>query len=156
MGRGCELGEHALLFELEECAASCVTAQNAIVSDVDISTACTVSSRTALPRKRSKSAVIIELIVQELITVLQLKEQLLNSWELFSSIPIPVGDSQGDEEAVASASKPKSLHHIRLRDAKVAGSGGSGPLLRNERMLSRCLLGICDGRKLTVEVHCSK
>lgn len=102
----------------------------------------TNSATTSVAPSSEKAACPRQLIVHELITVLQLKQQLLDEWDTELSTggsnPLP--------------SKPKSPHHIRLRDVKVPGSSGLGTLLRNERVLARCLPGISDERKISLMV----
>ena len=102
----------------------------------------TNSATTSVAPSSEKAACPRLLIVHELITVLQLKQQLLDEWDTELSTrgsnPLP--------------SKPKSPHHIRLRDVKVPGSSGLGTLLRNERVLARCLPGISDERKISLMV----
>lgn len=138
-GQGCAVGEHFLYFDCksEEANHTSDVGNMSIVTNTD-----TNSATTSVAPSSEKPACPRQLIVHELITVLQLKQQLLDEWdtELSSrgSNPLP--------------SKPNSPHHIRLRDVKVPGSSGLGTLLRNERVLARCLPGISDGRKISLMV----
>lgn len=125
------MGEHFLMFECE--------------ADVSSSTAACGSppSSSALSvKKKTRSTFLTKMIVQESLTVMQLKELLLASWDAL----VP------SEEGLVLPPKPPSVHHIRLRDAKVPGSSGLGTFMRSERVLFRCLLGISDGRKIVVQV----
>lgn len=138
-GQGCAVGEHFLHFDCksEEANHTSDVGSTGIVTSTN-----TNSATTSVAPSSEKPACPRQLIVHELITVQQLKQQLLDEWdtELSSggSNPLP--------------SKPKSPHHIRLRDVKVPGSSGLGTLLRNERVLARCLPGISDGRKISLMV----
>jgi hypothetical protein len=142
-GQGCAVGEHFLHFDCKSEEANHTSDAGSIGMSIGIVTNTnTNSATTSVAPSSEKPASSRQLIVHELITVLQLKQQLLNEWdtELSSggSNPLP--------------SKPKSPHHIRLRDVKVPGSSGLGTLLRNERVLARCLPGISDGRKISLMV----
>ena len=127
-------------FDFKSEQAHPVTSNEGIIATKSTATGDAVSSTETLACTR-------QLIVHELITVLQLKQQLLDGWDSvmssMNSNPLP--------------SKPKSPHHIRLRDVKVPGSSGLGTLLRNERVLARCISGISDGRKIglmVTQLHC--
>lgn len=134
MGQGCGLGEHFLIFECEAEVSSSTAAR--------VTTA-TTATTTSLPvRKKMRSTFVTKLIVHEALTVMQLKELLLSSWD--SMLP--------SEEGLSLPPTPLSANHIRLRDAKVPGSSGLGTFMRSERVLYRCLLGISDGRKIVVQV----
>jgi len=108
--------------------------------------------------------------VFETLTVLQLKELLLEKWsemELDSSTsasspppspssrtdaavaaPLPPGeDSDAGDRTKLLPATPLSPHFLRLRDKTPTGT-----ILRNDRVLSRCLLGLSDGRKVCVQV----
>lgn len=74
--------------------------------------------------------------VKERMSVLQLKEKLVSSWN-------EIQGANGD------LPPPPSAHHIRLRDGKVGAQ--SGPL-RDERAVGKCLLGMSDGRKVIIQV----
>lgn len=86
--------------------------------------------------------VLSELRVREKHTILQLKQQILENWDSLTA----------KARAVAGAvvpPTPASANHFRLRDGKNVQA--SGPL-RNDRILSRCLLQIADGRRVIVQV----
>jgi hypothetical protein len=142
-GQGCAVGEHFLHFDCKSEEANHTSDVGSIgISMVTNTNSNTESATTSVAPSSAQSACPRQLIVHELITVLQLKQQLLYEWDIKlssgGSNPLP--------------SKPKSPHHIRLRDVKVPGSSGLGTLLRNERVLARCLPGISDGRKISLMV----
>jgi hypothetical protein len=131
MGQGCGVGEHFLMFELEADVPSSIVAR-------------LTPPPTGLPvKKKTRSTFLTKMIVHEALTVMQLKELLLASWEIL----------EPSEEGLVPPPKPQSVHHIRMRDAKVPGSSGLGTFMRSERVLYRCLLGISDGRKIVVQVR---
>jgi hypothetical protein len=126
------MGEHFLMFELD--------------ADSSSSTVARVTPPTAgIPlKKKTRSTCVAKMIVHEALTVMQLKELLLASWDTLAIEP--------SEEGLLLPPKPQSVHHIRMRDAKVPGNSGLGTFMRSERVLYRCLLGISDGRKIIVQV----
>ena len=94
-------------------------------------------------------------------TILQLKEQILKNWSclvtnLEKEKQLLVTTAQDNSNSailmldkVIKNGVPPSVNHIRLRDGKNAQA--SGPL-RNDRILSRCLLGLFDGRKIIIQI----
>ena len=135
-GQGCAVGEHFLHFDFKSEEAHPMIN----IESSSIVTNCTAAC--GAPPSSEKSTCTRKLIVHELITVLQLKQQLLDDWDtaIFSGNTCPL------------PSKPKCPHHIRLRDVKIPGSSGLGTLLRNERVLARCISGMSDGRKISLMV----
>lgn len=127
MGIGCKMGEFLLKFE------------------IDVST---VAEPTAAPVNFG------ELKVREKMTVAAVKELVLKQWSSLQTTPAPA-----------------TIQHIRLKDGKskvccgivlpihflivvfyvAAKTLHSGPL-REERMISRCLLNLEDGRKIVMQV----
>jgi hypothetical protein len=72
--------------------------------------------------------------------VSELKKQIWESWDqLYTS-------------KLESEARPQSSQHIRLRDGKQAGSILSSTILRDQRQLGKCLLGLQDGRRVYLEV----
>ena len=136
MGQGCAVGEHFLYFNFKsEEPYPVVSSEGSIVS--------TSSTASQAPSSSNEKATCSRrVIVHELMTVLQLKQQLLDDWDTV----LPAGDKS------PLPLKPMSPNHIRLRDLKIPGSSGLGTLLRNERVLARCISGISDGRKISLMV----
>ena len=136
MGQGCSVGEHFLYFNFKsEEPYPVVSNEGSIVS--------TSSTASQAPSSFNEKATCSrKVIVHELMTVLQLKQQLLDDWDTVLS--------SGDKGPLPL--KPMSPNHIRLRDLKIPGSSGLGTLLRNERVLARCISGISDGRKISLMV----
>lgn len=126
LGPGCVLGEHLLRFELDN--SDQVDVGGGIASGI----AGVCNDYVSLG----------ELPVKEKITVLQLKEQILDNWGTLSAEAATNGFT-------TVPPKPLTANHIRLRDGKNAQA--SGPL-RNDRILSRCLLGITDGRRIVIQI----
>ena len=139
MGQGCAVGEHFLYFDIKsEVSYPVVRGEGSIVSkSIKASQAPSSSSERATCTRK--------VIVHELMTVLQLKQQLLDDWDTVLS--------SGDKGHLPL--KPMSPNHIRLRDLKIPGSSGLGTLLRNERVIARCISGISDGRKISLMVTSS-
>lgn len=136
MGQGCAVGEHFLYFDFKsEEPYPVFRSEGSIVSkSITASQAPSLSSQKASCSRK--------VIVHELMTVLQLKQQLLDDWDTVLS--------SGDKGPLPL--KPMSPNHIRLRDLKIPGCSGLGTLLRNERVLARCVSGISDGRKISLVV----
>lgn len=87
-----------------------------------------------------------DLVISEKFTILEMKEAVFNNWEGLASSLITNADFCATG---SSTPKPESPNHIRLRDMK-AGKV-SGPL-RDDRIVGRCLLGVIDGRRISVQV----
>jgi hypothetical protein len=77
-----------------------------------------------------------ELPVHEKLSIFKLKEKIVAQWKIFSALDV-------------AGKQPLSAHHLRLRDGKSAQL--SGPL-RDDRIVSRCLLGLMDGRRVVLQV----
>jgi hypothetical protein len=79
-----------------------------------------------------------EVVVREKMTVAQVKALVVaRIEEVLKAEPVP------------GLVMPPSIEHIRLRDGKNKTPGGP---LRDERMISRCLLNMDDGRRVVVQV----
>lgn len=83
-------------------------------------------------------ALLGELAVSEKATVLAVRKALYEAWPAMAAA-LPQG---------CATSTPLSPHWLRLRDLK--GGKPSAPL-RDDRVLSRCLLGLADGRRVLVQ-----
>jgi len=79
-----------------------------------------------------------ELTIREKMTVAQMKALVLTRLEEVLKT-----------ETVPGLTVPLSVQHIRLRDGKNKTPGGP---LRDERVVSRCLLNMDDGRRVVVQV----
>ena len=122
-GQGCAVGEHVVKFECEVAGGA-----------------------EGHKGKAGAAAVALgELVVNEKWTVRQLKEHLVKQWGTFDTAVVAAAAAA----AAWPGGVPASAAHLRLRDGKAAGSA-LGSLLRDDRVLCRCLLGLTDGRKIAV------
>lgn len=152
MGKGCAMDEYLLHFDLDISnitanakSVSQDTAEQAQASDF-------TSGGIASSQKKAKSTTsndylsLGDLGIQERLSVFQLKQVLTDRWnDLISS-------SDANANALAKGFPlpvPKTPNHIRIRDGK---TGQSATLLRDDRILVRCLLGLTDGRRILVQV----
>ena len=78
-----------------------------------------------------------DIIVKSRMSINQLKENIFKEWTALSG---------GHGDAITA---PQSVNHLRLRDGQTGVQ--SGPL-RGERIVSKCFLGLSDGRKIIVQV----
>jgi hypothetical protein len=84
-----------------------------------------------------KSLKLNDIIVKSRMSINQLKEKIFQDWSTIAS---------GHDGAIAA---PQTVNHLRLRDGQTGVQ--SGPL-RGERVVSKCFLGLSDGRKIIVQV----
>lgn len=84
-----------------------------------------------------KHLILGDIAVRSRMTINQLKEKIISDWSTLSGV------------VEGKLAPPKSIHHLRVKD----GQSGvqSGPL-RGDRVVSKCFLGLCDGRKIIVQV----
>lgn len=94
-----------------------------------------------------------EFPVSEKWSVAQLKEALVSHWPSFFDPALPgvstVFHTAKEKNLSLPLLTPPSSRYLRLRDGKI---GQAPVLLREDRLLSRCLLGLTDGRRLLVQV----
>ena len=78
-----------------------------------------------------------DIVVRSRMSINQLKEKIFEEFSRLAAAHI------------GTIATPQSAHHLRIRD----GQSGvqSGPL-RGERLVSKCFLGLADGRKIYVQV----
>jgi hypothetical protein len=133
MGGGLQVGEHVLVFQLEIPEVEDFSVSKT-VEEVATDTTNSAGDAPLTPTKQTVDENNMgEMGIKEKFTVLELKEQIISNWDNFKT---------GTQKA------PESVHHLRLKDGKASSSGP----LRNDRILSRCLLGMADGRKVSVQV----
>lgn len=87
-----------------------------------------------------------EIAVSEKATILSIKKSLHSQWPSLLDKLQKRLQNMGNSLTVAT---PLTPNHIRLRDMK--GGKVSGPL-RDDRVACRCLLGMSDGRRISVQV----
>jgi hypothetical protein len=151
---GCQPGEFLIRFEVDVTES----ASNSIPSTHPALPQTSADETLPTVEDASQNSVFLaEIPIREKLTVLQLKEKLFLEWESL----------KGGKTNIPPLPSP---NHIRIRDGKVISiyyanvfriifmgyftsqvGSQSGPL-RDERSLSRCLLGLSDGRKLVIQV----
>lgn len=132
MGGGLQVGEHVLVFQLEPPEVEDFAAYKQV--ETVVTNTNSIEDTPMTPSKQTVDENIMgELGIKEKFTVLELKEQIIANWDNFKT---------------GIQNIPESVHHLRLKDGKASSSGP----LRNDRILSRCLLGMADGRKVNVQV----
>lgn len=167
LGEGCAPGQHRVRLEMLQLPshrpATSVTAttedskedNTQIMEGANDDT--TTANKSDVPPSVPAAAaaglqVLGDVVVAEQWTVLQLKKLIHSRWSTWSIPPSTV---------------PASPHHIRLRDLKsshssIASSSSTSSsissllqqsaVLRDDRVLARCMLGLSDGRRLAVQV----
>eukprot|EP01035_Chromulina_nebulosa_P018592 gene18592-24319_t len=144
LGKGCKLGEYLLHFDLDVTDLNQTSSNN----DSNYTKSNSITSISSViidesPNKPSKPnnntreyLSLGDIAIPEKYTILQVKQHLFDHWDEIFTNP--------------SIIKPKSCLHISLRDNKLGSYVST--LLRNDRIVIRCLLGLVDGRKIIVEL----
>jgi hypothetical protein len=176
-GRGCKVGEHMVRIEWDVvnmpseirdylyahgpggATAAVLPQSTAMGGDFAPSAASTESAAAGSISKKTdiidgiKFIPISDIAVSEKFTVLELKQLIHSQWSDLVGNNVTAalketGFQTTSKLQAKSYRAPESPSHIRVRDMK--GNKLSGPL-RDDRVLSRCLLGLSDGRRLLIQ-----
>lgn len=87
-----------------------------------------------------------EIAVSDKSNILAIKKELHTQW---TELSVKLEKRLQSLNLIQPVPSPGTPHHIRLRDLKTGKV--SGPL-RDDRIASRCLLGLADGRRIAVQI----